>query len=147
MKRLAISDSYENLSKLFGIEKVDDFLAAIGYGDINSQHIAQRILKRERKEQEREATWEDIAGGTPDEARRRAGEEGFTVQGVEGLLTHLGRCCNPVPGDSIIGYVTRGRGSPFTAPNAPTSPTSYATAKKTVWSTSNGRIAPRRATP
>jgi len=110
MKRLAISDSYESLSKLFGIEKVDDFLAAIGYGDINSQHIAQRILERERKEQEREATWEDIAGGTPDEARRRAGEEGFTVQGVDGLLTHLGRCCNPVPGDSIIGYVTRGRG-------------------------------------
>ncbi len=56
VKRLSISDSYEGLAKLFGIEKVDDFLAAIGYGDINSQHIAQRVLERERKEQERLAS-------------------------------------------------------------------------------------------
>ena len=44
---------------------------------------------------------------------------GFSVQGVDGLLTHLGRCCNPVPGDPIVGYVTRGKGLTVHRTNCP----------------------------
>ena len=54
MKRLSITDSFESMMKLFGYEKVDDFFAAIGYGEINSQHLAQRILEHERSEQRKE---------------------------------------------------------------------------------------------
>jgi GTP pyrophosphokinase len=110
MKRLSISDSFDAMAKLFNYDKVDDFLAAIGYGDINSQHLATRVLEAERREHERrlwaEKPWE--AAVTP--SRSHSTEDGFSVQGVSGLLTHLGRCCNPVPGDPIVGYVTRGRG-------------------------------------
>ncbi len=125
MKRLAITDSFESLAKLFGYEKVDDFLAAIGFGDVNSQQLAQRVLDRERKDKEKEQeeellrSWEaGGANGAVDEVRR-AVDDGFRVQGVEGLLTRLGQCCNPVPGDSIVGYVTRGSGVTIHRTNCP----------------------------
>ena len=125
MKRLAITDSYESLAKLFGYEKVDDFLAAIGFGDVNSQQFAQRVLDRERKEKDKEQEEELLRGwevgdssGAVDEVRR-AVDDGFRVQGVEGLLTRLGQCCNPVPGDSIVGYVTRGSGVTIHRTNCP----------------------------
>jgi GTP pyrophosphokinase len=112
MKRLAVTDSFETMAKLFSYEKVDDFLAAIGYGDINSQHLATRVLEAERREQERRM-WEERpwdAAVTPSRSTNTNTHDGFSVQGVAGLLTHLGRCCNPVPGDPIVGYITRGRG-------------------------------------
>lgn len=124
MKRLAIMESYESLSKLFNYEKVDDFLAAIGYGDVNSQHLAQKVLDKERKEKERDQedellrSWEAGAEDAAGEVRR-AVDDGFRVQGVEGLLTRLGQCCNPVPGDSIVGYVTRGSGVTIHRTNCP----------------------------
>ncbi len=115
IRRLAITDSYDSLAKLFGYEKVDDFLAAIGFGDINSQQLAQKVLDKERKEKERDEedtlfrSLEEDAVNRAEQVRR-AVEDGFRVQGVEGLLTRLGKCCNPVPGDAIVGYVTRGSG-------------------------------------
>jgi GTP diphosphokinase / guanosine-3',5'-bis(diphosphate) 3'-diphosphatase len=111
MKRLAITDSFDRLAKLFNLDKVDDFLAAIGCGDINSQHLATKVLDHERREIERHQTWEDrLADAVNAPSKRTSTGDGFRVQGVDGLLTHLGRCCNPVPGDPIVGYVTRGRG-------------------------------------
>jgi RelA/SpoT family (p)ppGpp synthetase len=124
IKRLAISDSHETLARLFGYDKVDDFMAAIGYGDVNSQQLAQRVLEKERKEREKNqqedlfATWENRSDGIGDEASRGV-TDGFRVQGVEGLLTRLGQCCNPVPGDAIVGYVTRGSGVTVHRTNCP----------------------------
>ncbi|MBX3015960.1 MAG: RelA/SpoT family protein [Caldilineaceae bacterium] len=110
LRRLSVTQSAEALSKLFNYEKADDFYAAIGYGDVNSQQIAQQIFNQERREQERLAA----KNGTLIQARVTRStsklSEGLMVQGVEGLLTQLGRCCTPVPGDPIIGYVTKGRG-------------------------------------
>jgi RelA/SpoT family (p)ppGpp synthetase len=112
MKRLAVNDSFDAMAKLFAYEKLEDFLAAIGYGDINSQHLATRVLEAERREHERrmweERPWE--AAITPSSRQQEHSDEGFSVQGLAGLLTHLGRCCSPVPGDPIVGYVTRGKG-------------------------------------
>ncbi|RIK53173.1 MAG: GTP diphosphokinase [Chloroflexi bacterium] len=110
MKRLAINESFETVAKLFNYDKVEDFLAAIGYGDINSQHLATRWLEAERREQERRLWEERPLEAALSTSRATTSSGGFMVQGVDGLLTHLGRCCNPVPGDPIIGYVTRGRG-------------------------------------
>lgn len=109
LRRLSVTMTVEELAKLFNYEQVDDFYAAVGYGDINSQQIATRVFEQERREQERLAAQSGILINTrppsiPDTA------SGLMVQGVEGLLTQLGRCCNPVPGDLITGYVTKGRG-------------------------------------
>lgn len=105
LKRLGVNhdESYERIAGLFGFGKVDDFLAAIGCGDINAQQIAAKVLQAEREEHEEELRLPEVAPPplpTP----------GIMVKGVGNLLTRLARCCNPLPGDDIIGYVTRGRG-------------------------------------
>ncbi len=91
----------ERVAELFKFEDVDDFLAKVGYGDINAQQIAIKVLEAERAEEE-----EEKAEPSPPVLSA----EGISVKGVGNLLTRLARCCNPLPGDEIIGYITRGRG-------------------------------------
>jgi RelA/SpoT family (p)ppGpp synthetase len=106
LKRLDVEGmSHDKVAQLFQYEKLDDFLAAVGCGDINNQQIATRIIEAERQEK---ATREEIQ--VPTVAPEAVVGEGVTVRGTGGLLTHLARCCSPVPGDEIVGYVTRGRG-------------------------------------
>jgi len=102
LRRLGLEDrSHEDLAQLFGYEKVDDFLVAIGCGDLNPQQLDTKILEAERQREE-----ERIPETRPPVPR----DTGITVTGVGNLPTNLARCCTPLPGDEIIGYITRGRG-------------------------------------
>jgi guanosine-3',5'-bis(diphosphate) 3'-pyrophosphohydrolase len=101
----ASSTSYEALAQMFGFEDVEDFLAAIGQGDVNSQQIATKIIEAERKNQPEPAALPVVAPPVP-----RPTSTALSVKGAAGLLTNIARCCNPLPGDAIIGYITRGRG-------------------------------------
>jgi len=105
LKRLGVNhgEGYERIAGLFGFGKMDDFLAAIGYGDINAQQIATKVLGAEREGHEEELRLPEVAPPPPPVL-------GIRVKGVGNLLTRLARCCNPLPGDDIIGYVTRGHG-------------------------------------
>ncbi len=89
----------EELAKLFNYDNVDDFLAAIGYGGITTHQIAVKLAAQQ--EQPRE-----IGEVTPPMPPVSA----IKVLGVGDMLISLARCCRPVPGDEIIGYVTRSRG-------------------------------------
>jgi GTP pyrophosphokinase len=102
LKRLGMELSHEAVSKLFSYDKLEDFLAGIGFGDINSQQIAGKIAEM-RGDQEKE----DLPVEPPPSVQT---VEGIQVQGAGGLLTRLAKCCTPLPGNDIIGYVTRGRG-------------------------------------
>ena len=95
---------------------MEDFLAAVGYGDINSQQIAQRVLDYERRQKAEQTPV--ILPSEPPKTKRHAAR-GINVAGVDGLLAHPARCCNPVPGDPIVGYVTRGRGVTIHKSNCP----------------------------
>ena len=103
LKRLGFEQfGLEAVAKLFDFEKLEDFLAAIGFGDINSQQIASKIAEvRSRTEAE------EIPVEPPPSFQT---VEGIQVQGTGGLLTRLAKCCTPLPGNEIVGYVTRGRG-------------------------------------
>ena len=104
LKRLGVErESYEDIAKLFRFKKVDDFLVAIGYGDINVHQVSTRVLEVEKERGEELEELPPVVA-PPTEA------PGVKVTGVGDLLTHLGGCCNPLPGDEIIGYITRGRG-------------------------------------
>ena len=104
LKRLGIErESYEEIAKLFRFDKVEDFLTAIGYGDISVHQVSTRILEVEREKEESPEELPPIVAPRPEAPEIR-------VKGVGDLLTHIGRCCNPLPGDGIIGYITRGRG-------------------------------------
>jgi GTP pyrophosphokinase len=108
MKRLGVIDtlSFETVSKWFGYDKNDEFFAAVGEGDIHGAAIANRILEMERREEEQRA---DILKTRPASVSVDI-SNGVNIMGTGGLLVNLGRCCKPVPGDPIVGFVTRGRG-------------------------------------
>jgi len=98
LRRLSISITEDELASLFKKESREEFLAAIGYGDISIHQIANRLAVPEDK---------PVPQLTP---RKKEAASGVQVMGVDNLLTHLATCCNPMPGDDIIGYVTRSRG-------------------------------------
>lgn len=89
----------EGLVKLFKYDNLDDFLVAIGYGGVTTHQIALKLTARQ--EQPKEVT-EVVLPKRPALA--------IKVLGVGDMLTQLAQCCHPVPGDKIIGYITRSRG-------------------------------------
>lgn len=102
LKRLGLEHvGHEAVAKLFGYERLGDFQAAVGFGDINSQQIISKIAETRA----REVKELPLAPPPPTQA-----VEGIQVQGTGGLLTRLAKCCHPLPGNEIVGYVTRGRG-------------------------------------
>lgn len=105
LKRLNLADevSHQDVGLLFGYGDVDDFYAAMGFGDIGSQRVAAKILQDLRREEVFAEEEEAPIAVTP---------EGIRVKGVGDLYTQLALCCKPSPDDSdpIVGYVTRGRG-------------------------------------
>jgi GTP pyrophosphokinase len=113
LKRLGLLDSmsFDSVAHLFGYEKQDDFMAAVGAGDINSSQIANHILEEERKarqEQEMVDMLKPKPTTTPLPVTPSNGS--VNIMGTGGLLVNLARCCNPMPSDKIVGYITRGRG-------------------------------------
>jgi guanosine-3',5'-bis(diphosphate) 3'-pyrophosphohydrolase len=99
LPRLGISTSEQELADLFQKESVDDFLAAIGSGDVSIHQIVGRLAVPEEK---------PIPEVAPPKKKKIS--SGIRVAGMEDMLTHLSPCCNPMPGDKIIGYVTRSNG-------------------------------------
>jgi GTP pyrophosphokinase len=93
---------HERVAALFGYESVSDFHATVGFGDINSQQIAGKIAELSAQEER------DLPPVEPPSLPTSV--EGIQVQGTGGLMTRLAQCCSPLPGEEIIGYVTRGRG-------------------------------------
>ncbi len=115
LRRLSVTQPFEMVARLCGFEELDDFLAAIGYGDVTSQHIAQRVIEHERSEQLKEEPELPVARPQP----RIVSIDGVQVAGLDGVLANAARCCNPVPGDPIVGYVTKGRGVSIHRTNCP----------------------------
>jgi len=99
LRHLGVKIEREKLARLFNYGNVDDFLAAIGYGGITIHQIALKLAAR----QEQPKAIAEVAPPKPPPSA-------IQVLGVRDLLTHLAQCCHPVPGDRIIGYVTRSRG-------------------------------------
>ncbi|MGQ9676726.1 MAG: RelA/SpoT family protein [Chloroflexota bacterium] len=97
-------EKLEEIAGQFNYDKLDDFLAAIGYGEINPHHVALKLAGPPPEP-------ESLRELPPVEAvARTAPTTGIIVMGVGDLLTRLARCCSPVPGDEIVGYITRGKG-------------------------------------
>ncbi len=101
MRQLGIKFSErEHLAELFKYENLEEFYNAIGFGGITSHQIATRLAAVEEEEPEVEEV----------EAPLKRVTSTVKVLGAGDMLTQLARCCNPVPGDAIIGYITRSRG-------------------------------------
>ncbi len=105
LRRLSLDAlSHEAVAGLFGFEKVDDFFEKIGSGDISSQAIVSKVIEADRKANP------PAEEPVPMVPVSKPEVSGLVVRGTGGMLTQLAKCCKPVPGDPIVGFVTRGRG-------------------------------------
>lgn len=109
MKKLGVNTTmtFESVARLFEFDHLEDFFAAIGAGDINAAQIDGRILDRT---QELERAKMVVKPKPSMRIRPKPGTNGVQVLGAGGFLVTLGRCCQPVVGEDIIGFITRGRG-------------------------------------
>ena len=104
-KRLGLEQlPLEEVAKHFGYRLVDDMYVAIGTGDLSLNRIITYLAETEKESQQSYLT----PHARP---QKPSGSEEITIMGLKGMLINFARCCNPAPGDPIVGYVTRGRGA------------------------------------
>ncbi|MFM1652410.1 RelA/SpoT family protein [Brevibacillus sp. B_LB10_24] len=107
VKAVMTEENLKEAAAKFNFQGEEDMYAAVGYGGLTASQIVTRLtdkLRRDREEQQ-------VPEVKPAPAHHvRRSESGVRVEGVENLLVRISRCCTPVPGDDIIGFITRGRG-------------------------------------
>jgi len=104
----------EPMLKKFNFNSLEDAFSAIGYGGIGASKIVTKLKEEYKKtlkpEELKELETELITKQEKEKKTKSKPDNGIIVKGIENCLVRLSRCCNPVPGDDIIGYITRGRG-------------------------------------
>ena len=107
--RLVDAKAFDGVLADFGVPRVDDLLAEVGYGKVLPRAVVQRLFPQEEPAAERPPSRADALK----KAVRKIlplGATGILVRGENDLMATLAKCCRPVPGEEIVGYVTRGRG-------------------------------------
>jgi len=117
---IAKGDAIENLLKKYNMNNIDDLYAAVGMGDIIASitvvklketylkgHNVEAVNLKNVEEQINKAISKHNAA---EKSLKKIGNPGIVVKGISNILVRFAKCCNPVPGDEIIGYITRGRG-------------------------------------
>ncbi|MEG2701729.1 MAG: TGS domain-containing protein, partial [Clostridia bacterium] len=101
---------YDGILKRYAFSELEDIYGAVGYGGIASAYVLSRLLEEQRKSET--SALPKVQEVSREEAQSHLGKptHGVYVKGESGLVVRFARCCNPVPGDEIIGYITRGRG-------------------------------------
>lgn len=119
-KEVLLEEYLKEVTHRFNFQEEEDMYSAVGYGGITAAQVANRLLELYKKDHP----------DTPKEVLSAEGKEiipgkkvshslGVRVEGVDNILIRFSRCCNPVPGDEIIGYITRGRGISVHRKNCP----------------------------
>ncbi|HSM71955.1 MAG TPA: ACT domain-containing protein, partial [Anaerolineales bacterium] len=106
LQRLGISDvNYEEMARELGYKTSDEFFVALGCGDLSISRVIRRFSESETEKE----TDDVLVVGEP--ARETTSTDAVEVVGLKGLLSHMAKCCRTMPGDQIVGYITRGRGA------------------------------------
>lgn len=96
--------------KKYTSESLDDIYAMIGHGGLREGQFINRVLEEYNKNKEKNKTDEEVILQTTQNKKNEEHHGGISVNGTSGLSVHYAKCCSPVPGDEIIGFVTRGKG-------------------------------------
>lgn len=89
---------------------LDDMYASVGFGAISATKIIARLLEEYRKEHKEEDLEKTITELVNKKTMTKPSKTGVVVEGIDNCLVKLSKCCNPLPGDQIVGYITKGRG-------------------------------------
>ena len=114
LSQLITRESSEVICKRFSAQTMDDAYAMVGFGGLSCAQVLNRLVdeyKKHSKAEEAPASLPDVL--KPEETPKKqqhSSSNGVIVKGESGMLVRFARCCNPLPGDDIVGYITRGRG-------------------------------------
>ncbi|HLO24662.1 MAG TPA: bifunctional (p)ppGpp synthetase/guanosine-3',5'-bis(diphosphate) 3'-pyrophosphohydrolase, partial [Geobacteraceae bacterium] len=106
--KLLKSGEIRRVAVEFGFVSEDDLMASVGYGKLSSSQIIGKLIPEEKLEVHKERK-ETRIGKVIDKLTRKS-SSAIQISGVEDVMVRFGKCCNPVPGDDIVGFITRGRG-------------------------------------
>ncbi len=95
------SEEMEEVARSLSMKSVEDLLVSIGYGKVSTQQVIHRLVPEKTEEEESLKVRPQKEPEQP---------KGVRVKGVDGILYHTAKCCYPVPGDQVVGFVTRGKG-------------------------------------
>ncbi len=93
------SEEMQTVARDFSMQSFDDLLVSVGYGKISPHQVINRFLPEKAPEEV-----------VHREARRPKEQKGISIKGIDHILYHTAKCCYPIPGDVLVGFVTRGRG-------------------------------------
>ena len=112
LKEILTADNLKKVAEKFNFTNEDDMYAAVGYNGVTALQVANRLTEkwRKKRDQEQSATITNAISDMKSFPSTKRRESGVRVAGIDNLLIRLSRCCNPVPGDEIVGFITKGRG-------------------------------------
>ena len=119
-RKLVAENALDGVLTEYGLAKLDDLYADVGYGKVSARSVVERFITEEQREK----------GGSSDESVIQAvarkifpftssSAAAIKVKGYDDLMTYLAKCCTPLPGEKIVGYVTRGKGVAVHSANCP----------------------------
>ncbi len=104
----------EIVQRKYGFKDWDSVLAAVGHGGLKEGQVVNRLAEEYGKDHKQELTDESVLEKVAEAAKNKVhiakSKSGIVVKGIDDVAVRFSRCCNPVPGDEIVGFVTRGRG-------------------------------------
>ncbi|HXX34036.1 MAG TPA: bifunctional (p)ppGpp synthetase/guanosine-3',5'-bis(diphosphate) 3'-pyrophosphohydrolase [Thermodesulfobacteriota bacterium] len=107
--KLIKSGELAKVSNEFSFQGVEDLIAAVGYGKVTANQIIGKILPQEKLEQQKEELEEGRFKHLIQKITR-APKDALLIRGIDNVMVRYAGCCNPVPGDKVVGFITRGRG-------------------------------------
>ena len=121
-KELYTKEMERHLLERFNFASTEDLFAAVGFGELSTTAVANRMtdkVRRKKAEEQKKVPIEETLKEKSEETEKVKSQNqkmtvrhknGVVVEGADNLLIRLAHCCNPVPGDDIVGYITKGRG-------------------------------------
>ena len=112
VKEVCTAENLRKVAEKFNFANEDDMYAAVGYNGITAAQIATRLTDklRKKREKDQEVSLIEAVSELRMIPKTKKKDSGVRVKGIDNMLIRLSRCCNPVPGDEIVGYITKGRG-------------------------------------
>ena len=106
------TDYVEKVMRKYGFRDWDSVVAAVGHGGLKEGQVINKLLDEKRKAERLQITDEEVMQAVADNKKPvvKRTRSGIVVEGLNDLAVHFSKCCNPIPGDEIVGFVTRGRG-------------------------------------
>ena len=114
MSQLNKPELVETLYKRYSVQSYDDVCAMVGFGGLSTVQVLNRLIDEYKKQHKSEEVAAQLTEQPPEPQpqpkRASTASNGVIVKGESGMLVRFARCCSPLPGDKIVGYITRGRG-------------------------------------